>query len=58
MSVAPCRSTRQPDGKIGGGVQTDTDGASVTFSGSGDECSSTSTTSPDGPPEGTTSAHW
>ena len=50
--------TRQPDGKIGGGVQTDTDGATVTFSGSGDTCSSTSTASPDWPPEGAPPEPW
>jgi hypothetical protein len=42
-----------PDGHIGGGVRTTTDGAHVRFSGVGDACDSASTASPDVPPSPT-----
>jgi RNA polymerase sigma-70 factor (ECF subfamily) len=38
---------RQPDGKVGGGVHTDSDGGWVRFFGSGDECNGVSTADAD-----------
>jgi hypothetical protein len=43
---------RHPDGHISGGVHTDEDGAHVTFTGSGETCSSMSTRSPNLPADG------